>query len=104
MSAQPIGIPTQDLNCNAGAVAFDAGHTARPAFVIEKGIPIPAVDGRTGKSGRRDISPWSLLDVGDSVLVDRQRLVREARRWGRMNGRSFTTRKNSKGVRVWRIA
>ena len=94
-----------DTSSAAAGGPYAAPHTAPPAFVIEKYVPLPPIDPRTGKSGRstnRQGLPWHLLCVGDSVVVPDVIAVRGARIWMATNGRAVTTRKVRGGIRVWR--
>lgn len=81
-------------------------------FIIEKGIPVPAV-----ASGRPTIYPLERLGVGDSFFIplpegkkhrDLQSSVSRAAK--AHEGKKFTTRKDvspdggTDGIRVWRTA
>lgn len=79
-------------------------------IVIEKGIPAPpTTTARLTKYG------WEgFTEVGDSALFpypddgsDRtlfvERIRNSSRAYALSNGLQFTTRSNSKGVRVWRV-
>lgn len=71
------------------------------ALSIQKDIPIPVELPRRGRPASHD---WSVMDVGDSVLVPSSRIARRAYEWGRVHGRQFTIRKEKFGHRVWRKA
>ncbi len=76
------------------------------AFVIEKGIPLPAPDGRHGKSGprRQLLYPWDRLEVGDSVLVQSEGARASAVRWAARFKVRLISKKTTKGFRIWRAA
>ena len=71
------------------------------ALAIRKDIPIPETPPQRGRPASHD---WSILEVGDSVLVPSGRIARRAYEWGRVNGRKFTIRKEKFGHRVWRAS
>ena len=71
------------------------------ALAIQKGIPLPENPPQRGRPASHD---WSLMEVGDSVLVPSGRIARRAYEWGRVNGRKFTIRKERYGHRVWRLS
>lgn len=73
------------------------------AFVIEKGVPLLDADRQFGARGAKYKRPWHLMEVNDSVLVNRADIV-SAFRYGRQHGLTFTTRKIRQGIRMWRTA
>lgn len=71
-------------------------------FVIEKDVPLPKQDARTGRAGNVLRYPWNLLEVGDSVVVPDESHRAVALNWAARNGRAFTSRKQRGGWRLWR--
>jgi hypothetical protein len=67
-------------------------------LTIEKGIPLPEIP-TTGRPASHD---WSVLELGDSVIVPSARIARRGREWAARNGRKFVARKTPRGWRVWR--
>ncbi|WP_074298642.1 hypothetical protein [Paraburkholderia phenazinium] len=73
-------------------------------FAIEKGIPVPP------RASGVTWHPFGQMEVGDSVFIpvkpgrDVPRIRHAAASYGRDHGRKFTTREQSGGVRVWRVA
>jgi hypothetical protein len=67
---------------------------------IEKGIPIP------GRTGRREIYPWSKMEPGDSLFFkDRFSWDVNVMAWkaGKRHGFKYALKKEKDGVRVWRL-
>lgn len=75
-----------------------------PGIAVERGVPMPPPDGRAGKCGRKRLYQWSLLEVGDSFVAPTSRVLQASLHWAGTNGRTFTSRKTTKGHRVWRTA
>ena len=65
---------------------------------IDKNIPIPK---------NRYWSRWTdtvdNMEVGDSIKLANRRLVDRFTQYGRRRGFSYKTKKESEGIRVWRI-
>lgn len=76
------------------------------AFIIEKGIPFPPIDGRHGRSGPRGqrVYHWERLEKGDSVLVAGESGRVSAFKWARAVGRIFVSKHTQRGIRIWRVA
>lgn len=75
------------------------------AFVIEKGVPMPALIAR-GR-GRKQLRPWHTLEIGDSVVVETLDFARTGAGWARSNGRAFAIRRQKARpyhYRIWRMA
>lgn len=62
---------------------------------IEKNVPLPTK------------YPWEDLEVGDSVLIDEERVYNNARYsayyHGKKTNKKFICRKEGTGGRVWRV-
>ena len=69
------------------------------SLAVQKHIPIPDLTIR----GRPASHDWSVLDVGDSVIVPAARIARRGKEWAVRNGRKFIARKTPSGWRVWRL-
>lgn len=70
---------------------------------IDKGIPLPPAIRCRGAAPKY---PWHEMNVGDSFFaqgVKASSISRLAIVTGKACGRKFSTRKESDGVRVWRI-
>jgi hypothetical protein len=66
---------------------------------IEKGIPIPQSGSRT--HARK--YPFDEMEIGDSVLVEDDRVYSAVSVYSKRNGKKYATRKVEGGIRVWRI-
>jgi hypothetical protein len=83
-----------------------------PAYVIEKGVPLPAPTTGAGRKPGETKYPFRQLEVGDSVFFstpkkkDSNAVRRAAYTLGKKLGRKFAARRqtngDSEGVRVWR--
>lgn len=67
---------------------------------IEKNVPLPDDNPRNKKY------PWGDMEVGDSVYLDSSHEPAHVRsavsHYGKRTGKSFVTRKEGSGIRVWR--
>ena len=69
-------------------------------YRIDKGVAIPEI--RHGRSAKY---PWREMDVGDSFYVEGKagHIGDLASQQSMKLGRTFTTRRDAGGVRVWRV-
>jgi hypothetical protein len=77
---------------------------------VDRGIPVPEVKLRPKPRARKEKCkyPWHEMQIGDSFLVKDHRpscsIQAMASDRGKRDGRKYTTRVTTKGVRIWRIA
>lgn len=80
----------------------------RPAFVVEKGVPIPS----RRNIGRPSIYPWASMQVGDSFFAPigkgKAGVAKGSYNAQKLHGIKLTTRSVTEngraGVRIWRTA
>lgn len=71
-------------------------------YKIDKDVPRP----KSG-SGRRLMYPWDKMEVGDSILFEKEKgksAAESAHAYGRKRGQVYQSKAVEGGVRVWRIA
>jgi hypothetical protein len=78
---------------------------------LDKGVPIPP---RTRGHGPHRKFPWEEMEIGDSFFVpkkgkhypqtDVSAKSYVKRHLATMAGKKFAARRNSEGVRIWRVA
>jgi hypothetical protein len=77
--------------------------TEKAEFKIENGVPLPPET-----RGRPVVYDWGKMKVGNSVLIktDSEAKIASARTaasaYGRRHKMRFTSRRVSKGIRIWR--
>lgn len=84
---------------------------SRDGYIIESGIPIPAIQSDAMRVYGRPKYPWSKMREGDSFFVPGDGRAQQqiklssatARRCLRHDGERYVTRKVEGGVRVWRV-
>ncbi|MBN3822328.1 hypothetical protein G3O00_01680 [Burkholderia sp. Ac-20384] len=91
-------------NASLSTGAARSTTKAAPAFVIEKGLPIPSP-----MRGRPQRYPFSRMEIGDSFFVagEQAALLKElsncANYHRRRHGGNFVVRAVDGGVRAWRV-
>jgi hypothetical protein len=93
----------QNMNDKAlqGTRQMNAHAPAKPAFRIEKDVPLPT----HGGSGAPSKYPFAQMDIGDSFVGHGEKVKAAAWAYAKRNGAKFISRTVAPGqFRIWRVS